>query len=615
VENNEEQVTHKNWKREVGAHVEAPNMKPARQWRDELANVSTNGVKLLIGRDGEPTLKVGNVFLHSRYNPREEAARLVDSVDIDLKRPVLVIGVGLAHHVLELLGRGASIAVVEFDPAVARLAVEGPLWDSDVLLAVGDPEEIAKDPAFISFASRIPQIFAHPPTARIHPERVEEMTALTTRVALGSAKLRIAVVGPMYGGSLPIASYLERGFHELGHITTLIDNSVAWNLYKDATEGVKAKKTSDHLGDMLASFLSEWSYARVSEFAPDICIVMAQAPVGPAFPARLARDGIITAFWYVENWRHLPYWKEIAPYYDVFFHIQPGEFEQKLEEAGAKNIAYVQTGCDPKIHRPVDLTTIERDDYHCDISFAGAGYGNRLQIFKGLTDYKFAIWGVGWNIPELRPLLRDPEERFTPEKFAKIVAGSKINLNLHSSASHDGIDPECDAINPRVFEIAACGGFQLCDPCKGLETLFDFGRELPVYRSLPELRERIDYYLAHEDERAECARLARKRVLHDHTYAQRAQQMLDKIVESCGKRLIKKGVRIQRTMEEMTQIVGPDTELGQYLATLPNDMIFSHENICDQLTKATSEMCYPEKVFTYLREVRNFAETLLSLRI
>ncbi len=26
-------------------------------------------------------------------------------------------------------------------------------------------------------------------------------------------------------------------------------------------------------------------------------------------------------------------------------------------------------------------------------------------------------------------------------------------------------------INPRVFEIAACGGFQLCDPCRGLETL------------------------------------------------------------------------------------------------------------------------------------------------
>ena len=590
-------------------------MKPAREWKEELAKAVVGGdIERIPGRGGEPTLKVGNVFLHSRYDPREEAAHLVDSAQLDLKRPVLVIGVGLGYHVLELLRRGAAVAAVEFDSAVARLAIEGPLGDTDVLLGVGSVDEIAESEGFRTFAVKIPQVLVHPPTARLHPTCADDMIMRTITTGLSVQRLRIAVVGPMYGGSLPIAGYLERGFRALGHTTAFVDNSQAWGLYRNATEGIKTKRAAEQLGNMLANFLGEWSYARVAEFGPDICVVMAQAPVGPTFPVRLSKDGIVTAFWYVENWRHFPYWKEIAPYYDVFFHIQPGEFEQRLSEAGAHCHAYVQTGCDPEIHKPATLAPDERRIYGCDVSFAGAAYMNRIQLFKGLTDYSFKIWGVGWSARELQGLVRDPEQRFTPEKFAKIVAASKINLNLHSSTTHDGVDPKCDAINPRVFEIAACGGFQLCDPCIGLETLFDLESELPVYRDLQELRERIAYFLANPQERAECARRARERVLREHTYEKRAQQMLDVILGNYGQRLLKKGIRIQRTMSEMARIVGRDTDLGTYLASLPPDLLFTHENVCEQLTRATSEMCYPEKVFAYLREVRNFAETLLALR-
>jgi len=590
-------------------------MKPASEWKKELAEVVVgNGIERIPGRSGESTLKVGNVLLHSRYDPREEAARLVDSAELDLKRPVLVIGVGLGYHVLELLRRGATVAAVEFDPAVARLAVEGELGDAGVLLGVGSADAIAESEGFPAFAARIPQVLIHPPTARLHPACTDDMIMRTIKMGLSVQRLRIAVVGPMYGGSLPIAGYLERAFRALGHTTTFVDNSRAWELYRDATEGIKTKQASSQLGNMLGNFLGEWSYARVAEFGPDVCVVMAQAPVGATFPVRLSKDGNVTAFWYVENWRHLPYWKEIAPYYDVFFHIQPGEFEQQLNEAGVRRHAYVQTGCDPEIHAPVTLDPDEERAYRCDVSFAGAAYHNRTQVFKGLTDFNFKIWGVGWTARELQPLVRDPEQRFTPEKFAKIVAASKISLNLHSSATHDGVDPKCDAVNPRVFEIAACGGFQLCDPCIGLESLFDFETELPVYRDLCELRERIGYFLAHPEERMEFARRARDRVLRDHTYEKRAQRMLDVILENYGQRLLKKGIRIQRTVSEMAEIVGRDTELGEYLASLPPDLLFTHESITEQLTGTTSQMCYPEKVFTYLREVRNFAETMLALR-
>ncbi|NIA14338.1 MAG: glycosyltransferase [Nitrospiraceae bacterium] len=588
-------------------------MKPAPQWLEELANAAPDdNVHVVEGRGGEPTLKVGNVFLHSRYRPREEAARLIESAGLDLQRPILVVGLGLGYHVAELLARDAEVAVLEPSPAVAKLALEGPLRDTEVLLGVGDLDDIAATGAFDAFAGRIPQTLVHPPTAKIHPEFCDRAVATTAKAALGKQRLRIAVVGPMYGGSLPITGYLERAFRALGHVTLNIDNSQAWPLYQAATEGVQSETGSAQLGNLLAHFLSEWTYARVAEFAPDICIVMAQAPVGPRFPARLAKEGIVTAFWYVENWRHFPYWRELAPLYDCFFHIQPREFEDQLTQAGCPCHAFVQTACDPEIHKPVELTEDEQDEFGCDLSFAGAGYTNRIEIFKGMTDYDFKIWGVGWGAKELTPLLCHAEERFTPERFTKIVAGSKINLNLHSSAVHMGVDPKCDAINPRVFEIAACGGFQLCDPCIGLDALFDFDTELPVYRDLAGLRAQVDHFLAHPDERREFARRARQRVLRDHTYEHRAQEMLDCILEHYGGRLLRKGVRIQHTMAEMAERVGPETPLGTYLASLPPDCLFTHENINDLLVSATNKMTYPEQVFVYMREVRNFAELLLS---
>ena len=591
-------------------------MKPARDWSAELENTpARKGVERIEGRNGEPTLRIDNVFLHSRYNPREEAERLVASAALDSTRPVMLVGVGLGYVVEALKKEGITVAAVEPDPLVARYAVEGLLHDAETLLGVGDADTIAATDNFRKFAAQMPQVLVHPPTVRLYPQFADAIMTKLTEASLTKQRLRIAIVGPMYGGSLPIAGYLERAFRQLGHQVLNVDNSTAWPLYQNVSGGIETKRAKQQLTNMLTTFLAEWSYARAAEFSPDICIVIAQAPVGPTFPQRLAKEGVVTAFWYVENWRHLTYWKDIAPHYDCFFHIQPGEFERQLNSIGTPCHAYVQTACDPELHKPVELSAEEHEIYDCDLSFAGAGYFNRVQLFKGLTDYNFKIWGVDWGARELAPLLRNPGARFTYEDFTRIVAGSKINLNLHSSMSHDGVDPKADAINPRVFEIAACGGFQLCDPCIGLDTLFDFDTELPVYRNITELRGKIDYFLTHPDERKQFVDRAREHALREHTYIHRAQQMLDVVLGQYGGRLLRKGIRVQHTNGEMVERLGLNSELGAFLNTLPPDLLFTHENINAQIAPGTGRagMSYSEGLFTYLREVRSFAETLLGM--
>ena len=330
----------------------------------------------------------------------------------------------------------------------------------------------------------------------------------------------------MYGGSMPIAKYLADALTRLGHHSLLIENATGLGLFQHIWLSMNGSPSQPRLINMHASLLEEWTYARMAELKPEICIVLAQAPVSPAFPERLRKLGIVSAYWFVENWRHMTYWRDIAPAYDGFFHVQPGEFERELDLAGCKLHAYVQTGCDPSVHRPVDLSDDERATFACDLSFAGAGYRNRAQLFQGLADYEFKIWGVGWDERVLARHVVSGDQFFSTETYMKIVSGSKINLNLHSSANHEGVDPTCDAVNPRVFEIAAAGGFQLCDPCGNLASLFDLENELPGYRDLGELRVKIDHYLAHPEERNLIARRARKRALAEHTYEHRAAQML-----------------------------------------------------------------------------------------
>ncbi|MEX2015518.1 MAG: DUF3880 domain-containing protein, partial [Candidatus Hydrogenedentales bacterium] len=358
-------------------------MKPAAAWRDELRTVSIPAdLVLQETASGEPTLRKGARYFHSRYRPREEAERVAASAGVREGRPVLVVGLGLGYLPGVLAEWGHAVAVVEPDPAVAKLALDGPLREADVLLAIGEADAIAGDPGFIAFAQSLPQIVVHPPTAQAHPEFTAAIERHVSRIAFAHARLNIAVVGPIYGGSLPIANCVARAFERLGHRVLYVDTSVAAALF-EGVKGVAANAASDHLSGRLVELLSEWAYVRINEFGADVCIALAQAPLSPAFARRLAEHGVVTAYWFVENWRHLAYWKDIAPHYDYFFHIQPGDFQAALREIGCTRAMHVPTACDPEIHRPA---TLEPGDveYECEVAFAGAGYQNRQEILKSL---------------------------------------------------------------------------------------------------------------------------------------------------------------------------------------------------------------------------------------
>ena len=97
---------------------------------------------------------------------------------------------------------------------------------------------------------------------------------------------------------------------------------------------------------------------------------------------------------------------------------------------------------------------------------------------------------------------------------------SEINFNC-TSLQMKG------AVNQRVFDVPACGAFLLTDRRAQMENLFEPGAEVVAYDHPGEIPALVRHYLAHPQERAKVAQAARRRVLAQHTYVARMQELVD----------------------------------------------------------------------------------------
>lgn len=339
-------------------------------------------------------------------------------------------------------------------------------------------------------------------------------------------KLRILVILPFYGGSLPIGQYVATALRDLSHHVEIF---AAPDFYSAFCALKNLRLPSNQFEVLESSFLqviSQAIRAKADLFEPDLVFCLAQAPVTRNLLRTFRKNNITTAMWFVEDFRVFPYWRAFAPLYDFFFVIQKSPLLDELAKMGVQ-ATYLPLAALPSFHKQIHLSPAERRRYGSSLSFLGAGYPNRRLAFRQLTHFDFKIWGSDWDDDAiLTPFLQQKGERISPEQAVKIFNASIINLNLHSSIQSKELIPPGDFVNPRTFELACCGAFQLLDQRSLLPELFHED-ELATFTSMSELLDKIAYYLKHPEERQVLAEKARSRVLAEHTYQHRMQTMLD----------------------------------------------------------------------------------------
>lgn len=176
------------------------------------------------------------------------------------------------------------------------------------------------------------------------------------------------------------------------------------------------------------------------------------------------------------------------------------------------------------------LEKINKMEESIPVSFVGhisSSHSSRTQWLEDVCRrVPVEVWCNGVeDLPENSPIRKAYRGSAWGLEMYRILINSRITLNHHINMA------ESYANNMRLFEATGVGTMLLTDWKQNLNDMFELGKEVAAYHSSEECAKMISYFLEHENEREEIARAGQKRTLQDHTYFQRAQEMVDVINE------------------------------------------------------------------------------------
>ena len=332
----------------------------------QVSKVSGGILSVHTAKSGVPTATVKNRAIHSAYDPIREAEQWADHQVKDCQpgEIFVVLGMGLLYHVEALrakLPQGAVILVVV--PEVSELvdgltvrSLDG--WSERVSWLWGEPEQmalqVAQQPQRIRLLTYEPALIIHQGKYDAFRSQLREHLAKSL-----NGRLHIMVVGPIYGGSLPIAGYVVRALESLGHRVSWVDHSLHDPGFQNL-ETIRDDRLRLTVQQRFSETLGVISLAHVAEDPPDFVLAMSQAPLSMAVLEQMRRKKVVTAMWFVENFRHLTYWQQMIEGYDFWFVMQQAGCVEAFKNAGASHVSYLPLAADPTIHQSIELTEQER---------------------------------------------------------------------------------------------------------------------------------------------------------------------------------------------------------------------------------------------------------------
>lgn len=501
-----------------------------------LSDASDARVTTAHARDGSLIFVVGSLSQDSRISPQDDWKKyILKRIPPGFTGNIYLFGLGSPTLPTLLLEKYKVIAF-EPDPAVARqflseVEISPAISDGSLrLLSPWELRETEEKPLS-------PFLLTHLPSQRRHPAAYELFKNFLRPIPkLPQEPLRLLIIPPFSGGSLSMGQFLQNAAQTLKLNSHLLDWPQELLLAsKELAEKPHILELSDSAKKAPALFASalEYTLEALEKFKPHLTLALAQAPLDLKALSRLKESNPENqlAFWFVEDYRRFTYINEIAQAYDLVFHIQGNLLEPQLRNWGMRRAYYLPLAADDGIFKPQKSP----DRYLTRISFMGAAYPNRLKIFEELAlnlprtiikNEDFRIFGSGWNqaSPSLKKYLFDKGRRVTLEETAWIYAGTEINLNIHSGEGK-GFCPLSQFVNPRTFEIASTGAFQIVDQRPLLSDLFS-SKELAIAQEPENLLELVEYYLEKEELRRKIGQAARERVQKEHLYSHRLENII-----------------------------------------------------------------------------------------
>jgi spore maturation protein CgeB len=557
-----------------------------------MTTPSTHLLTEVRARNGLPSLKVTGEdgqtkALHSLYDPEKEACSLVGGYSYGGEKHIVVLGLGLGYHVLELARRfpDAQLIVVEPSSEIYGMAracgTVDSLSDRATFIVGSSPSEALREITRRQLEAGLNpiSIFRFPASFSLFSEfftpieaALEKATAVKLWDRLKYSKftqerVRVLLVDFDYF----LTREVERAVVSAGH--------------QVATVPLRKGDT----GEVIVSQLMR----SILEFRPDFLLTINHLGFD--------EDGVLTSFiesielpvasWFVDSPNLIiKSFKGNASSYTTLFLWDKG-YMQDMESVGFEAVYYLPLATDEKIFKPLGRRRKTGRAYSCDVGFVGNSMVAPTEERLSKVD------------PELHPLVERLAEQCLRRRIsfdehmesmderdrARVGAlppSSRVNLEaavlwmttqryrLQCVEQLSGFDLQihgdtgwkallnskgrlCEplnyykelpvyynrcrinfnatnlqmgsAVNQRVFDVPACGAFLLTDHQEALGEAFEIGKEVIAFDEVEAIPDLVRFYLHNPGTRETIAARGRKRVLQEHTYKHRLNRVIEQM--------------------------------------------------------------------------------------
>lgn len=263
---------------------------------------------------------------------------------------------------------------------------------------------------------------------------------------------------------------------------------------------------------------------KIDEFSPAIILVLLGSQLSPKTMAVIRkRTSARIVCWCQDHMTTLGRQFLVAGGYDAVFLKDRYMLDLFSRMIRTTKFYYLPEACNPRMHRPLELSETDREIYGCDVMIAGTLHYYRqeilLQLLQQSAGINLKIWGSrpDWLLNRLPG--RHMGRLVHGDEKVRAALSARICLNT----LHYG---EVNSLNCRAFEIAGCGGFQIMTRVPTLAEHFEPDSEVVTFDTVDEMIEKVAYYLRHPAAAAVIAERGRLRAHRDHTYEHRLNEML-----------------------------------------------------------------------------------------
>jgi spore maturation protein CgeB len=238
-------------------------------------------------------------------------------------------------------------------------------------------------------------------------------------------------------------------------------------------------------------------------------------------------DGPVRVFWDVDAPATLAHvsarFAALIPQFDLVLTYGGGDpVVERYLALGARGCEPIYNALDPTTHYPVP----PEPQFACDLAFLGNRLPDResrvdeffLRAARLAPERDFLLGGSGWDDKDLPANVRRLGHVGSRDHNALNSTPLAVLNVTRDSMVENGWSPAT-----RVFEAAGAGACLITDAWEGIEMFLEPGEEVLVAENGRDVAEHVRALTPDIARRIGAA--ARARVLRDHTYSQRAEQV------------------------------------------------------------------------------------------